>query len=128
LVLRFRKWPLVGNGLSSKTQVANPMPGWHREDIIAALHKLGTTLEDLGLQNNKARSSMSAALLKPSRGCNQIISEKLGVELHELWPAWFDASGHLISQRRHNRGTASSQKRNRKLTRPQRQSLAGGRA
>jgi lambda repressor-like predicted transcriptional regulator len=60
---------------------------------------------------------MSAALLKPSRGCNEIIAKKIGVSLHELWPDWFDSSGRLISRNatRSRRGR-SSQKRNEKLT------------
>jgi Ner family transcriptional regulator len=93
------------------------MAGWHSADIIAALHKSGTTLEELGLKNGKAKSSMSAALLKPSRGCNQIIADKIGVSLHVLWPEWFDAKGRLLSQNgRENRRSPSSQKRFQKLS------------
>lgn len=93
------------------------MPGWHRADIIAALRKQGLTLTALGQANGKAASSLSAALLKPSRGCNQIIANKIGVPLHELWPEWFNTSGCLIvdkpttSERRR-----SSQNRGEKLT------------
>ncbi len=99
------------------------MPGWHRADIIAALRKLGTTLEELGRSNGKAKSSMSAALMKPSRGCNLIIANKIGVPAHELWPTWFDAEGNLIAVRNSRRNRrVSSQKRREKLI------LTGGRA
>lgn len=101
------------------------MPGWHRADIIAALHKLGTTLEELGARNGKGRASMSAALIKPSRGCNLIIAKTIGVAAHELWPAWFDADGKSLPglhARGRNGGKAtrrnrrvSSQKRSRDL-------------
>lgn len=94
------------------------MPGWHRADIIAALRKKGLTLEGLGRSNGKAQSSMSAALLKPSRGCNQIIADIIGVSLHELWPEWFDQTGTLIGRkaRTPSRGP-STQKRKEKLSR-----------
>lgn len=99
------------------------MPGWHSADIIAALHKSGTTLEELGLKNGKAKSSMSAALLKPSRGCNRIIAETIGVSLHTLWPEWFDTKGRLISSNDNvSRHGQSTQKRREKLN------LTGGRA
>lgn len=93
------------------------MAGWHSADIIAALHKSGTTLEELGLNNGKAKSSMSAALLKPSRGCNRIIAETIGVSLCVLWPQWFDTKGRLISQNGSEpAGDTSSQKRREKLS------------
>ncbi|MBW7968138.1 helix-turn-helix domain-containing protein [Bradyrhizobium sp. BR 10289] len=78
------------------TDKFNSVPGWHRADIIAAVRKRGFTLEALARANGKGRSSMSAALLKPSRGCNLIIAEAIGVPLHELWPSWFDHSGRRI--------------------------------
>jgi Ner family transcriptional regulator len=92
------------------------MPGWHRADIIAALHKLGTTLEELGARNGKGRTSMSAALIKPSRGCNLIIANKIGVPAHELWPAWFDADGKSLPGIRARRDGAKAIRRNRRVS------------
>ncbi|WP_373569407.1 MULTISPECIES: helix-turn-helix domain-containing protein [unclassified Bradyrhizobium] len=71
------------------------------------MRKCGHTLEALGRSNGKGRSSMSAALLKPSRGCNEIISKTIGVPLHELWPSWFDRSGRLIAGARTSTGCAA---------------------
>ncbi|WP_176532146.1 helix-turn-helix domain-containing protein [Bradyrhizobium quebecense] len=97
------------------------MPGWHRADIIAALHKKGLTLEGLGRSKGKARASLSAALLKPSRGCNLIIAEHVGKPLHELWPDWFDRSGKLICRKAIEPSrAASTQKVPDKLSRPRR--------
>lgn len=99
------------------------MPGWHRADIIAAIHKLDITLEGLGRQHGKARASMSAALMKPSRGCNLIIANTIGVPLHVLWPEWFDEQGRLVAGKANRRqGNPSTQKRSKKLI------LTGGRA
>lgn len=88
--------------------------GWHRADIIAAIHKRGTSLRQLSLRHGLAESTLRAALQRPATPSNQIISRFLGVPLHELWPDWFDLRG-----RRLRRGAktatgargASSQKR-----------------
>lgn len=69
--------------------------GWHRADIVAAIHKRGTKLTQLASQHGLARSTLRAALLQPRRPSNLIISRFLGVPLHELWPAWFDPQGRL---------------------------------
>lgn len=95
------------------------MPGWHRADIIAAIHRRGITLEELGRRNGKGRASMSAALIKPSRGCNLIIANLIGVTAHELWPAWFDAKGKLIAgkaSRRNRRVSSQKHARDLRLT------------
>lgn len=70
--------------------------GWHRADIIAAIHKRGTSLTRLGKKNGLADSTLRAALQSPRPPSNRIIAKFLSVPLHELWPQWFDEDGHLI--------------------------------
>lgn len=86
--------------------------GWHRADIICAIHKKGTTLAALGRRHGYADSTLRAALMKPRKPANQVIASYLGVSLHELWPAWFDAEGRLlVHQTARGSRQASSQKR-----------------
>lgn len=89
--------------------------GWHHADIVAAVRKKGTNLRQLSLAHGKAGCTLRSALLKPRTPSNRIISEFLGVPLHRLWPAWFDANGKLIASRNQG-GTAQRGKssRNRK--------------
>lgn len=86
--------------------------GWHRADIIAAIHKRGTSLAQLGREHGLGDSTLRAALQAPRTPSNRIIASFLNVSLQELWPAWFDERGRLIG-RKAARATQrpSSQKR-----------------
>jgi Ner family transcriptional regulator len=95
----------------------------HRADIVAAVRKRGTNLSELGRRNGLGDSTLRVALSHPRTPSNKIIAAFLGLELHQLWPVWFDASGKLRSpQGSRRRLAASSQKRDRELR------LTGGRA
>jgi Ner family transcriptional regulator len=90
------------------------MPGWHRADVVAAIHKRGTSLAGLARQHGLGDSTLRNALTYPRKPSNQIIANYLGQSLHELWPAWFDRAGRLISPRRKSasrKPRASSQNR-----------------
>lgn len=71
--------------------------GWHRADIIAAVHKKDTSLRALALGRGLSESALRAALQRPRTPSNRIIAEFLGVPMHVLWPQWFDAEGRLTS-------------------------------
>jgi Ner family transcriptional regulator len=90
-----------------------PNTGWHRADIIAAIHKKGMSLSRLGARNHLADSTLRAALKKPRTPSNRIIASFLGVPMHELWPQWFDRHGRLRvpSDPAKSDPTTSSQKR-----------------
>jgi|SRR5947209_15045559 len=92
---------------------------WHRADVVAALHKRGTSLAKLAGKAGLSASALRQALTNPRTPSNRIIADFLGKKLHELWPQWFDDSGKkLISggnvSRRNRR--VSSQKDTKKLT------------
>jgi len=87
--------------------------GWHRADIVAAIHKRGSNLAQLGRDNGLADSTLRAALTYPRKPSNIIIARFLKRSLHELWPHWFDRSGELVVTRRNaarGRARRSSQK------------------
>jgi Ner family transcriptional regulator len=77
-----------------------PKKGWHRADIVAAVHKRGTSLAQLARDNGLGDSTLRNALTYPRRPSNEIVASFLGCSLHELWPHWFDASGRLVITRR----------------------------
>lgn len=87
--------------------------GWHPADIVAAIHKKGTTLTALARKHGKADSTLRSALCKPARPSNRIIANFLATPLHVLWPAWFDRRGRLLPNANpaKARRPASSQKR-----------------
>lgn len=87
--------------------------GMHREDIKAAIRKKGTTLLALSMNNDLSECAVRQALRKPVPRANKVISEFLGVPLHEIWPAWFDQQGQRIR--------SSSVSKNRTRKRPTRQ-------
>ncbi len=96
---------------------------WHRADVVAAIHKRKTSLAELARANGRKEGTLRQALTHPRTPSNKIIAAFLGLQLHEIWPTWFDSQGRLRSRKpsRSRRG-ASSQKRSQKLSQP------GGRA
>jgi Ner family transcriptional regulator len=100
-----------------------PKINWHRADVVAAIHKRDTNLSELARKHGRSESALRVAITHPRKPSNEIIAAFLGKELHEIWPAWFDKKGRLISRKpTHRRRRASSQKAGEKL------SLTGGRS
>ncbi|MBC7576778.1 MAG: helix-turn-helix domain-containing protein [Tardiphaga sp.] len=93
-------------------------PGWHRADIVAAIHKQNTTLAQLARDNGLHEGTLRSALSYPRKPSNEIIARELGVSLHALWPYWFTSEGVLTAPTRTSGlRPRSSQKRRRKLNR-----------
>lgn len=66
--------------------------GWHREDIIAAVRKRGTTLMELAKLNGYAPNSFYLALTRRFPNPHRIIAATIGKTCHQLWPQWYDAN------------------------------------
>lgn len=62
---------------------------WHREDIIAAVRKRGTTLMELSRQHGFARNTLYLALERRLPNAHTVIAQTLGVSRGELWPQWY---------------------------------------
>ena len=74
--------------------------GWHRADIIAAIHKSGETLVSLALANGYSASTLRSGLHYPAKAQHEIIAKHLGKSLHEIWPQWYGPDGtQLVSIR-----------------------------
>ncbi|QYM90465.1 helix-turn-helix domain-containing protein [Dickeya zeae] len=80
---------------------------WHSADIIAGLHKRGTTMAAVSRAAGLNSSTLGNALNRPWPKGEQLIADALGVPAYEIWPSrYFDEQGQLIpraprSQLRH---------------------------
>lgn len=89
----------------------------HRADIVAAIHKRGTSLAELARKNRLSDAALRISLSAPRKPSNLIIAAFLGEALHDIWPRWFTPAGDLIApNRRPVRRRPSSQKSHPKLT------------
>lgn len=78
-----------------RSSVAEKKPvaqDWHNADIVAALHKQGWSLRQLGLKNG-VKNGLGLALHKPYPRAERLIAEVIGVHPMVIWPSRYDASG-----------------------------------
>ncbi len=74
---------------------------WHRADIMAEIHKKGTTFAALSREAGLCESTLSNAIYRPWAKGEKIIADKLGVHPSEIWPSrYFDRNGCLIERKR----------------------------
>jgi Ner family transcriptional regulator len=104
--------------------------GWHRADIVAALHKKGITLAALSRKYGCGESTFRAALHVARKPRNQIIADVIGASLHDIWPHWHDPAGHRIagrdSARKPARRSSQIRRANRSKSKPRLTLLQGG--
>lgn len=74
-------------------------PGWHKEDIKAAIRKRGTTMNELARERGLPPSTVRNALIRPAFSGEVAIAEFLGVPAHELWPERWTKDGRRIRPR-----------------------------
>ncbi|EFR4014153.1 transcriptional regulator [Salmonella enterica] len=60
---------------------------WHRADIVASLHKQGTSLAALGGEHKLSATTLKNALDKRYPSAERIIADALGVEPQIIWPS-----------------------------------------
>lgn len=67
---------------------------WTRHTILARLHELGWTLEEIAAREGVHRTLLSHALGKGSTRGEKIISKYVDVPAKELWPDRYPKSSH----------------------------------
>lgn len=72
---------------------------WHRADIIAAVRKTGTNLQQLSRANNLGRTTLSNALYGPCPRYERIIATHLQTTPQTIWPSRYHADGSPKSGR-----------------------------
>jgi len=78
--------------------------GWHAEDIKAAVRKKGPSLKELALRSGLSESACRASLVRPVPAADRVISDFLGVPLHQLWPARYTPKGERRKNRHERNG------------------------
>jgi Ner family transcriptional regulator len=74
--------------------------GWHKADIIAGLHKKGTSLAALSRSAGLSSSTLANALTRPWPKGEFLIAEALGVHPSEIWPErYFGEDGEIMDRR-----------------------------
>ncbi|MCS2159955.1 helix-turn-helix domain-containing protein [Scandinavium sp. H11S7] len=69
-----------------------PFQDWHTADIIAALHKKGTSLAAESRAAGLSSSTLANALTRPWAKGELLISKAIGVPAEIIWPSrYFDA-------------------------------------
>ncbi|MEW7312005.1 helix-turn-helix transcriptional regulator [Buttiauxella gaviniae] len=68
---------------------------WHPADIIAALHKKGTSLAAESRAAGLSSSTLTNALNRPWAKGEMLISKAIGVPAETIWPSrYFDEKTH----------------------------------
>lgn len=73
--------------------------GWHKADIIAGLHKKGTSLAALSRSVGLCSATLANALVRPWPKGEFLIAEALGVHPSEIWPErYFGEDGEIVDR------------------------------
>lgn len=72
---------------------------WHRADIIAAVRKTGTNLQQLSRAHHLGRTTLSNALYGPCPRYERLIAEHLNTTPQTIWPSRYHADGSPKSGR-----------------------------
>ncbi len=76
-----------------------PKDDWHRADVIAELHKRGTSLAALSRSAGLSSSTLSNTLDRPWPKGEWLIASRLGKHPAEIWPSrYFDERGRWIER------------------------------
>lgn len=74
---------------------------WHSADIIAALHKKGTSLAAVSRQAGLSSSTLANALNRPWPKGEWLIAEAIAVHPAEIWPSrYYDAKTNKLIDRK----------------------------
>jgi len=66
----------------------------HPVDVKGMVHKRGETLASLARRHGVNESTARKCLYRPLPAGNRLVAGYLGMQLHELWPEWFDTHGN----------------------------------
>ncbi|WP_082167649.1 helix-turn-helix domain-containing protein [Methylobacterium aquaticum] len=70
-------------------------PGWHQQDILAAIRKRDATMASLSRKHGFKPGVLRSVFYKRWPKGQRIVAEFLGVPVEELWPHWYGPGGTL---------------------------------
>lgn len=83
---------------------------WHKADIIAGLHKKGTSLAAVSRAAGLSSSTLANALTRPWPKGEYLIAEALGVHPSVIWPSRYFKHGVMVERKGLMRGKRLSKK------------------
>lgn len=66
---------------------------WHSKDIIAAVHKTGTSFQRMSRLNGYSANTLTQCLFKPYPKCERIIAAHLKTTPQSIWPSRYNEDG-----------------------------------
>lgn len=72
---------------------------WDAPGILAEVKRRGSTLTKLAEDNGLNSSACRTALSRPFPAADKVISDFIGVSLHELWPERYDENDQRYDRR-----------------------------
>lgn len=66
---------------------------WHSKDIIAAVHKTGTSFQRMSRLNGYSANTLTQCLFKPYPKCERIIAAHLNTTPQRIWPSRYNQDG-----------------------------------
>jgi Ner family transcriptional regulator len=72
---------------------------WHKADIIAAVHKTGTSLRQMSRKLGLAHSALKNALHCPAPRYERLIAERISQTPQQIWPSRYNEDGSPKSGR-----------------------------
>jgi len=66
---------------------------WHRKDIIAAVCKTGTNLQQLSFSHGYRAGVLRNALHGPAPRYERLIAEQIGTTPQKIWPSRYNVDG-----------------------------------
>lgn len=76
-------------------------PDWHTADIIAALHKNGTTLAAVSRSAGLSSSTLANALSRPWPKGESLIASAINISPTEIWPSrYYDPVTGKLKERK----------------------------
>ena len=70
---------------------------WHREDIVAALHKQGLSIRALSVRSGLKPDTLKNALSRAYPKAERIIADALGLTPEKIWPSRYPNIGNAPS-------------------------------
>lgn len=66
---------------------------WHRADIIAAVRKAGSNLQQLSIKYELGAGTLRNALYVPAPKYERLIASFLGMKPEDIWPSRYNQDG-----------------------------------
>lgn len=85
---------------TAHTQKKASRQDWHPADVVAALHKRGTTLRKIAEQHCVTPKAVIKALRERNLPSERRIAEAIGIPASDIWPSRYNPDGSRTDLRK----------------------------